>query len=313
MLSGKARSGQTEEQSLAKLNDQCDRLIRQIETSIERAESARADRTVPGDGDIVRGVPKPGEDICAVSPPDPEDSARGRNRGSAANAFGATNASRRDAPRIDASPASFDADAPGRRNAHRSSGAEPSARRAYPAGAFRDDFSEFSETNSEYGDERVNTTRDDDDRRRRHRQNKEDVRDGTERDYEADADDAFRAGVSFADAGDHAAAAFQFRRAKALCPPSRLNALAKIQKKLDQAERVAWTKSQNEAGEAVLAADAAYRAATACLEKIPKDVDGAARHLRAAQRLCPPGRPAAMAKIERLMESVERKQLRRDG
>ena len=93
-----------------------------------------------------------------------------------------------------------------------------------------------------------------------------------------------------------------------MCPPSRSNALAKIQKKLDQAERVAWTKSQSEAGEAVLAADAAYRAATACLEKIPKDVDGAARHLRAAQRLCPPGRPAAMAKIERLMESVEMKQ-----
>ena len=190
MLSGRARSGQTEEQSLAKLNDQCDRLIRQIETSIERAESARADRTVPGEGDIVRGVPKPGEDICAVSPPDPEDSARGRNRGSAANAFGATNASRRDAPRIDAkkSPASFDAEAPGGRNAHRSSGAEPSARRAYPAGAFRDDFSEFSETNEDDDsyEQTVNTTRDDDDSRRRRRR-------GTKTD-EAEADDAFRAG-----------------------------------------------------------------------------------------------------------------------
>ena len=43
-------------------------------------------------------------------------------------------------------------------------------------------------------------------------------------------------------------------------------------------------------------------------KKSPADVDGAARHLRAAQRLCPPGRPAAMAKIERLMESVEMKQ-----
>ena len=203
MLSGRARSGQTEEQSLAKLNDQCDRLIRQIETSIERAESARADRTVPGEGDIVRGVPKPGEDICAVSPPDPEDSARGRNRGSAANAFGATNASRRDAPRIDAkkSPASFDAEAPGGRNAHRSSGAEPSARRAYPAGAFRDDFSEFSETNEDDDsyEQTVNTTRDDNDIRRRRRR-------GTKTD-EAEADDAFRAGVSFADAGDFAAAA----------------------------------------------------------------------------------------------------------
>ena len=57
----------------------------------------------------------------------------------------------------------------------------------------------------------------------------------------------------------------------------------------------------------MLAADAAYRAAAACLEKSPADVDGAARNLRAAQRLCPPGRPAAMAKIERLMESVEMK------
>ena len=53
------------------------------------------------------------------------------------------------------------------------------------------------------------------------------------------------------------------------------------------------------------AADAAYRAAAACLEKSPADADAAARHLRAAQRLCPPGRPAARAKIERLMESVE--------
>ena len=134
VLSGNARSGQTEEQSLAKLNDQCDRLIRQIETSIERAESARADRTVPGEHDIVRGVPKPGEDIWVVSPPGPEVSARGRIRGS--DAF------RQNAPRgIEASPAT-DADF-----ARGGSGAEPSKRRAYPAGAFRDDFSEFSETN----------------------------------------------------------------------------------------------------------------------------------------------------------------------
>ena len=291
MLSGKARSGQTEEQSLAKLNDQCDRLIRQIETSIERAESARADRTVPGEHDIVRGVPKPGEDIWVVSPPGPEVSARGRIRGS--------DASRQNAPRgIEASPAT-DADARG------GPGAEPSARRAYPAGAFRDDFSEFSETNENArvrGSETSDTTkyayddaarRLDGDRRKR---------------SEAEADDAFRAGVSFADAGDLAAASRAFRRAKALCPASRANALLKIQKKLDETERIAWQNSQSEAGEAVLAADAAYRAAAACLEKSPADVDGAARHLRAAQRLCPPGRPAAMAKIERLMESVEMKQ-----
>ena len=147
MLSGKARSGQTEEQSLAKLNDQCDGLIRQIETSIERAESARADRTVPGEHDIVRGVPKPGEDIWVVSPPGPEVSARGRIRGS--------DASRQNAPRgIEASPAT-DADARG------GPGAEPSARRAYPAGAFRDDFSEFSETNEDAISETNDTTGDD--------------------------------------------------------------------------------------------------------------------------------------------------------
>ena len=128
---------------------------------------------------------------------------------------------------------------------------------------------------------------------------------------EAEADEAFRAGVSFADAGDLAAASRAFRRAKALCPASRANALLKIQKKLDETERIAWQNSQSEAGEAVLAADAAYRAAAACLEKSPADVDGAARHLRAAQRLCPPGRPAAMAKIERLMQSVEMKQTAR--
>ena len=288
MLSGNARSGQTEEQSLAKLNDQCDRLIRQIETSIERAESARADRTVPGEHDIVRGVPKPGEDIWVVSPPGPEVSARGRIRGS--DAF------RQNAPRgIEASPAT-DADF-----ARGGSGAEPSKRRAYPAGAFRDDFSEFSETNEDDAsfDAGSDTTRDDA-ARRRHRVDK--------KRNEAEADEAFRAGNSFADAGDLAAAAREFRRAKALCPASRANALLKIQKKLDETERIAWQNSQSEAGEAVLAADAAYRAAAACLEKSPADVDGAARHLRAAQRLCPPGRPAAMAKIERLMESVEMKQ-----
>ena len=286
VLSGKARSGQTEEQSLAKLNDQCDRLIRQIETSIERAESARADRTVPGEHDIVRGVPKPGEDIWVVSPPGPEVSARGRIRGS--DAF------RQNAPRgIEASPAT-DADF-----ARGGSGAEPSKRRAYPAGAFRDDFSEFSETNEDAISETSDTTGDDAARRL----------DGDRRKRsEAEADDAFRAGVSFADAGDLAAASRAFRRAKALCPASRANALLKIQKKLDETERIAWQNSQSEAGEAVLAADAAYRAAAACLEKSPADVDGAARHLRAAQRLCPPGRPAAMAKIERLMESVEMKQ-----
>ena len=288
VLSGKARSGQTEEQSLAKLNDQCDRLIRQIETSIERAESARADRTVPGEHDIVRGVPKPGEDIWVVSPPGPEVSARGRIRGS--------DASRQNAPRgIEASPAT-DADARG------GPGAEPSARRAYPAGAFRDDFSEFSETNEDAISETSDTTGDDAARRL----------DGDRRKRsEAEADDAFRAGVSFADAGDLAAASRAFRRAKALCPASRANALLKIQKKLDETERIAWQNSQSEAGEAVLAADAAYRAAAACLEKSPADVDGAARHLRAAQRLCPPGRPAAMAKIERLMQSVEMKQTAR--
>jgi hypothetical protein len=290
VLSGKARSGQTEEQSLAKLNDQCDRLIRQIETSIERAESARADRTVPGEHDVVRGVPKPGEDIWVVSPPGPEVSARGRIRGS--------DASRQNAPRgIEASPAS-DADARG------GPGAEPSsreARRAYPAGAFRDDFSEFSETNEDAFVETSDTAGDDatGDRRRLDG-------DGRKR-SEAEADDAFRAGVSFADAGDLAAASRAFRRAKALCPASRANALLKIQKKLDETERIAWQNSQSEAGEAVLAADAAYRAAAACLEKSPADVDGAARNLRAARRLCPPGRPAAMAKIERLMESVEMK------
>ena len=294
MLSGKARSGQTEEQSLAKLNDQCDRLIRQIETSIERAESARADRTVPGEHDIVRGVPKPGEDIWVVSPPGPEVSARGRIRGS--DAF------RQNAPRgIEASPAT-DADF-----ARGGSGAEPSKRRAYPAGAFRDDFSEFSETNENArvrGSETSDTTKyayDDAARRL-------DGDGQKKKKSEAEADDAFRAGVSFADAGDLAAASRAFRRAKALCPASRANALLKIQKKLDETERIAWQNSQSEAGEAVLAADAAYRAAAACLEKSPADVDGAARHLRDAKRLCPPGRPAAMAKIERLMESVEMKQ-----
>jgi hypothetical protein len=293
VLSGNARSGQTEEQSLAKLNDQCDRLIRQIETSIERAESARADRTVPGEHDIVRGVPKPGEDIWVVSPPGPEVSARGRIRGS--DAF------RQNAPRgIEASPAT-DADF-----ARGGSGAEPSKRRAYPAGAFRDDFSEFSETNENArvrGSETSDTTKyayDDAARRL-------DGDGQKKKKSEAEADDAFRAGVSFADAGDLAAASRAFRRAKALCPASRANALLKIQKKLDETERIAWQNSQSEAGEAVLAADAAYRAAAACLEKSPADVDGAARNLRAAQRLCPPRRPAAMAKIERLMESVEMK------
>ena len=286
MLSGKARSGQTEEQSLAKLNDQCDRLIRQIETSVERAESARADRAIPGEHDIVRGVPKSGEDIWVVSPPNPEDVfARGRNRGAEACS--------RDAPRgIDSGVAS-DADAPRR----------PTERRAYPAGAFRDDFSEFAETHEDDASYHAgrDTTRDVDAASRHHHRHV----DETGKRNEAEADEAFRAGNAFAESGDFAAAKREFRRAQALCPASRANALLKIRAKLDETERVAWTDRQSEAGEAVRAADAAYRAAAACLEKSPADADAAARHLRAAQRLCPPGRPAARAKIERLMESVE--------
>ena len=286
MLSGKARSGQTEEQSLAKLNDQCDRLIWQIETSIERAESARADRTVPGEHDIVRGVPKPGEDIWVVSPPGPEVSARGRIRGS--------DASRQNAPRgIEASPAT-DADARG------GPGAEPSARRAYSSwvrsGTTSPSFPRRTRMRFPRRVIRRATTharRPDGDRRKR---------------SEAEADDAPRGGFARG-RGVPAAASRAFRRAKALPQPaSRANALLKIQKKLDETERIAWQNSQSEAGEAVLAADAAYRAAAACLEKSPADVGrrGAASARR--PEAVSPGRPAAMAKIERLMESVEMKQ-----
>ena len=171
VLSGKARSGQTEEQSLAKLNDQCDRLIRQIETSIERAESARADRTVPGEHDIVRGVPKPGEDIWVVSPPGPEVSARGR--------IGVPTR----LVKMRRAESSLAGDR--RRRSRRTRRGTLRARRAYPAGAFRDDFSEFSETNEDAISETNDTTGggyarvSDGDRRKR---------------SEAEADDAFPRG-----------------------------------------------------------------------------------------------------------------------
>ena len=69
---GKSKGGQTEEQSLARLNDQCNRLMRQIEGSIEQAEVARSKRFALGDDDPVMGIPKPGEDLWSKAYADHE-------------------------------------------------------------------------------------------------------------------------------------------------------------------------------------------------------------------------------------------------
>jgi hypothetical protein len=69
---GKSKGGQTEEQSLARLNDQCNRLMRQIEGSIEQAEVARSKRFALGDDDPVMGIPKPGEDLWSEAYADHE-------------------------------------------------------------------------------------------------------------------------------------------------------------------------------------------------------------------------------------------------
>jgi hypothetical protein len=80
--------------------------------------------------------------------------------------------------------------------------------------------------------------------------------------------------------------------------------VAKITKKIDDARDVLWNETQTEAATNVAAADAAYRNGLACLQKTPVDVNGAMTSLRLAEKLCPQGRPAAIAKVKRAMESI---------
>jgi|MDSW01.1.fsa_nt_gb hypothetical protein len=65
VLGGRSKGGSSEEQSLARASDQCNRLMRQIEASIEHAEVARSERFGArlGPEDPIQGVPKPAEGL----------------------------------------------------------------------------------------------------------------------------------------------------------------------------------------------------------------------------------------------------------
>ena len=268
VLSGKPKSGQTEEQSLLKLNDQCDRLIRQIELNIERAETGRAERTTPKDSDSIHGIPKPGEDGWIRGGGRGGDGVLERDKGTGVEKEGSRLNSH---VRLGLGG--------GRKNLDVAvaSTSKDTTRRAYPAGAFRDDFSDdFSYNGSD-----INETVSD----------------------EVAADEAYRLGVDFLQVGDAQNALAQFKKAQVLCPPTRPQAVQKITKNMQIAKELVWSQSQQEAAENVAAADQAYRNALDCLER--KDSTGAMKHLRRAETLCPLGRPAAMAKIKKLMESVE--------
>eukprot|EP00740_Mantoniella_antarctica_P016259 CAMPEP_0181386262 /NCGR_PEP_ID=MMETSP1106-20121128/23042_1 /TAXON_ID=81844 /ORGANISM="Mantoniella antarctica, Strain SL-175" /LENGTH=105 /DNA_ID=CAMNT_0023506463 /DNA_START=559 /DNA_END=873 /DNA_ORIENTATION=+ len=62
----KTKSSASEEQSLSRQSDHANKLIRQIESSIEHSEHARAKRFSLEDDEPVRGVPKPGEDLWSA-------------------------------------------------------------------------------------------------------------------------------------------------------------------------------------------------------------------------------------------------------
>lgn len=62
----KSGKGATEEQTLARLNEQCNRLLRATEADVEHGELERCRRTEPRPRDRVFGIPKPGEDMWMV-------------------------------------------------------------------------------------------------------------------------------------------------------------------------------------------------------------------------------------------------------
>ena len=213
---------------MAKLNDQSDRLIRQIEQTIERAESARADRNVPNEHDTVRGIPKPGEDWFLFS------SSSGRvdsfTGGPARHPASNDDPAARRGVRSERALGNEEDPIASRRSfasSNASSNPQPttSSRRAYPAGAFRDDFSEF--------DDAMRTGR------REHQTS------------EVLADEAYRIGVDRLDAGDVENALAHFQRAKSACPRNRPAALAKIDKKIERARETLWGRSRREPAEEV--------------------------------------------------------------
>ena len=62
----KSGKGATGEQTLARLNEQCNRLLRATEADVEHGELNRCRRSEPGPHDPVFGIPKPGEDLWMV-------------------------------------------------------------------------------------------------------------------------------------------------------------------------------------------------------------------------------------------------------
>ena len=147
VLSGKPKSTQTETQALLKLNDQCDRLMKQVETNIERAETHRAEarqtsyresesQTSKEDRNAVRASPNSAGGCFSHRN---EDGVRGEWERERLGGGGGTgrggNATGSGSGTNSASESTRQMFGVGQKST------EPTdARRAYPAGAFRDDF-----------------------------------------------------------------------------------------------------------------------------------------------------------------------------
>jgi hypothetical protein len=86
----KSGKGATEEQTLARLNEQCNRLLRATEADVEHGELERCRRTEPRPRDRVFGIPKPGEDCVDGA----GRRGRGEDREGHANAEGRTRVTR---------------------------------------------------------------------------------------------------------------------------------------------------------------------------------------------------------------------------
>ena len=149
----------------------------------------------------------------------------------------------------------------------------------------------------------------------------------------AAADEAFRAGLARLEAGDLSGALDLFRRAHAACPRSTnsgAKALVKVERYIrhieeslagnvveeergrEPAESISTLKtcagrvsgvSGGGGGDAAVA-DEAYRAGLAALQTDPPDRLAALAHMRRAEAACPAGKPAALRKIRKHIESL---------
>jgi hypothetical protein len=311
VLSGKPKSTQTETQALLKLNDQCDRLMKQVETNIERAETHRAEarqtsyresesQTSKEDRNAVRASPNSAGGCFSHRN---EDGVRGEWERERLGGGGGTgrggNATGSGSGTNSASESTRQMFGVGQKST------EPTdARRAYPAGAFRDDFGTDFVATRGFGEDGNGNGEDEYDGDDADETDNGDKHGTAEIDDERAADRYYRSGVALLENGDASGALASLKKAQQNCPVSRRAAVAKITKKIDDARDVLWNETQTEAATNVAAADAAYRNGLACLQKTPVDVNGAMTSLRLAEKLCPQGRPAAIAKIKRAMESI---------